>query len=163
MSRIEPALECSRLYRWCWRHTTATFDSHRYAFDCLPWTQLNLIIAAGQTTQCVSTPAEPSPSFTVTANVTGTLETCQPWGITVSGGVPPYTITLAQTNQPVVTNVTMDFGANRFTFPNRALPGGSLIGECSYQNNSRCGDELFLMFVFIDEFHYPFLAAISDL
>lgn len=97
---------------------------------CIGWCSNPFIFAEGQTTQCVSTPAESSP-FTVKANVTSTLETCQPWGITVSGGTPPYKITLAQTGSFVVTNVTMPFGNNRFTFPNRALPGGSLIGESS--------------------------------
>jgi hypothetical protein len=88
-------------------------------------TQLLTVIEA-MTTQCVSTPPEPTP-FTVKANVTKTLETCEPWGITVTGGTPPYNITLAQTGSPVVTNVSLPFGDNRFTFPNRALPGGSLI------------------------------------
>jgi hypothetical protein len=43
----------------------------------------------------------------VVANVTDTLTTCQPWGLTIKGGTPPYNLTLAAVNSPVVTNVTM--------------------------------------------------------
>ncbi|KAF5313832.1 hypothetical protein D9619_013011 [Psilocybe cf. subviscida] len=91
-----------------------------------------LTVIPGQTTQCVSTPDVSDQPFTVKANVTKTLQTCQPWGITVSGGTPPYTVTLAETNQPVITNVTMQVqGANRFTYPNRGVPGGKLIAAVS--------------------------------
>jgi hypothetical protein len=69
-----------------------------------------------------------SPSFTVTANVTKDLQTCQPWGLTVKGGVPPYTISLASPNSPSVTNVTLPYGDDTFTYINRASPDGQLIG-----------------------------------
>lgn len=39
--------------------------------------------------------------------MTDTLTTCQPWGIIIKGGVPPYNVTLAAVNSPIVTNVTM--------------------------------------------------------
>ncbi|KAF8970972.1 hypothetical protein BDZ97DRAFT_1410986 [Flammula alnicola] len=89
-----------------------------------------LNVIPGSTTQCVNTPLL-TPEFKVTANVTGNLQTCQPWGFTVKGGVPPYTITLAQPNSPVVTNVTLPFGDDSFTYINRANPGGQLIGAIS--------------------------------
>ncbi|KAF8970977.1 hypothetical protein BDZ97DRAFT_1411532 [Flammula alnicola] len=77
---------------------------------------------------CITTPLD-TPAFTVSSNVTGSLETCAPWGVTVKGGSPPYVITLAQINSPVVTNVTMPFGTDRFTFINRADPGEQLIAK----------------------------------
>jgi len=88
-----------------------------------------LSVIAGQTTQCVTTPS--TTAFTVTANVTGDLTTCQPWGLTVKGGVPPYVVTLAQPNSPIVTNVTIPNGLDTFTFIDRADPNGQLIGAIS--------------------------------
>lgn len=89
------------------------------------------ILEAGQSTQCVTTPVS-TPAFTVTANVTKSLQTCQPWGFTVQGGVPPYVITLAAPNSPVVTNVTMPYGDDAFTYIDRADPNGQLLGASSY-------------------------------
>jgi hypothetical protein len=84
-------------------------------------------LEAGQTTQCVTTPLT-SPPFTVTANVTKDLQTCRPWGLAVKGGVPPYAITLAAPNSPIVTNVTLPYGDDAFTYINRADPNGELMG-----------------------------------
>ena len=84
------------------------------------------ILEAGQTTQCVT--AQSTPDFTVTANVTKVLQTCQPWGLTVKGGVPPYNLSLAAFNSPVVTNVTLPYGDDAFTYIDRADPNGQLIG-----------------------------------
>lgn len=86
-------------------------------------------VIEGQTTQCVTAPL--TPPFTVTANVTGDLTTCQPWGLTVKGGVPPYNVTLVQPDDPIVTNVTMPFGLDVFTFINRANPNARLIAAIS--------------------------------
>ena len=69
------------------------------------------------------------PAFVATANVSGNLEACAPWGITISGGSPPYTITLAETGDPFVINATMPYGADRYIYINRATSGGLLIGE----------------------------------
>jgi len=85
------------------------------------------ILQAGQTTSCVTTPVS-DPPFTVTANVTKDLQTCQPWGFTIKGGVPPYVITLAAPNSPIVTNVTIPFGNDAFTYIDRADPNGELMG-----------------------------------
>jgi hypothetical protein len=81
----------------------------------------------GMNTQCVTTPTL-TPAFTITSNVTGDLETCQPWGLTVNGGVPPYIVTLGALGSPVVMNVSMPLGDNMYTFINRAAPNGQLIG-----------------------------------
>lgn len=94
------------------------------------------ILEAGQTTQCVTSPSL-TPDFTVTANVTKTLQTCQPWGFTVKGGVPPYVISLAALNSPVVTNVTMPHGDDAFTYIDRADPNGQLIGTSNHDGELR--------------------------
>ncbi|KAF8193737.1 hypothetical protein BJ912DRAFT_229914 [Pholiota molesta] len=86
----------------------------------------------GMNTQCVTTPTL-TPAFTITSNVTGDLETCQPWGLTVNGGVPPYIVTLGALGSPVVTNVSMPLGDNMYTFINRAAPNRQLIGAVSDQ------------------------------
>ncbi|KAF7329007.1 hypothetical protein MVEN_02530800 [Mycena venus] len=87
-------------------------------------------VVAGQTTQCIPA-ASNDPPFTVEANVTDTLTTCQPWGITIKGGVPPYNLTLAAINSPVVTNVTMGPADDHFTFIDRADPNTQLIAAIS--------------------------------
>jgi len=90
-------------------------------------------VVAGQTTQCIP-PASNDPPFTVEANVTDTLTTCQPWGIKIKGGVPPYNLTLAAINSPIVTNVTMGPVDDQFTFIDRADPNTQLIAAVSDLN-----------------------------
>ncbi|TFK98398.1 hypothetical protein BDV98DRAFT_573106 [Pterulicium gracile] len=81
----------------------------------------------GSTTSCVKERDSPS-NFTITANVTDTLNTCDPWGITVSGGVPPYMFTLAAVGSPVLTNVTSETDdQDTLTYINRADPDGQLL------------------------------------
>lgn len=73
-----------------------------------------------------------TPAFTIISNVTGDLETCQPWGLTVQGGVPPYTVTLGALGSPVVTNVSMPLGDDSYTLINRAAPNEQLIGTFKF-------------------------------
>lgn len=67
--------------------------------------------------------------FTVSANITDTVNTCQPYGLRIHGGVPPYNLSLAQFNSPVVTNVTIPSPNDAFTYINRATPGYLLLGK----------------------------------
>ncbi|KAF7361276.1 hypothetical protein MSAN_01160000 [Mycena sanguinolenta] len=90
-------------------------------------------VVDGQTTQCIP-PASNDPPFTVEANVTDTLTTCQPWGIIIKGGVRPYNVTLAAIDSPVVTNVTMGPNDDQFTFIDRADPNTQLIAAVSDLN-----------------------------
>ncbi|KAJ7194413.1 hypothetical protein GGX14DRAFT_377989, partial [Mycena pura] len=76
---------------------------------------------------CLPAP-DTRPPFTVSANVSGTLDTCAPWDLTIQGGTPPYNITLAAANAPDVTNVTLGPIDSAFTYINRADPGTVLIG-----------------------------------
>ncbi|KIJ94066.1 hypothetical protein K443DRAFT_111102 [Laccaria amethystina LaAM-08-1] len=87
-------------------------------------------VAAGQTTNCVITPSTTA-NFTITSNITGSLATCQHWGLTISGGVAPYKITLASIGARVVTNVTLPSSDNHFTYVNRAAPGAQLLAAAS--------------------------------
>ncbi|KAJ7702650.1 hypothetical protein B0H17DRAFT_1042771 [Mycena rosella] len=90
-------------------------------------------VVAGASTQCIFTPAV-EPAFTVTANVTDALTTCQPWGLTIQGGTPPYNITLAALNAPDATNVTLGPDDSVFTYINRADPGTQLLASVSDLN-----------------------------
>ncbi|KAE9399681.1 hypothetical protein BT96DRAFT_1101665 [Gymnopus androsaceus JB14] len=86
-------------------------------------------VQPGQTTECVV--SGNSTDFTVSANISDTVNTCQPWGIRIQGGIPPYNISLAQSNSPVVTNVTIPNGLTAFTYINRATPGYLLLAAVS--------------------------------
>ncbi|KAF7335113.1 hypothetical protein MVEN_02262000 [Mycena venus] len=79
-------------------------------------------VVAGQSTQYIPAASNKSP-FTVEANITDTLTTCQPWGIKIKGGTPPYDLTLAAVNSPLVINVTMEAKSYRYS----ALPMTSLL------------------------------------
>jgi hypothetical protein len=48
--------------------------------------------------------------------------------MTISGGVKPYTVTLAALDSPIVTNVTLGLVDDFFTFINRANPDTQLAG-----------------------------------
>ncbi|KAF8155022.1 hypothetical protein K438DRAFT_1863063 [Mycena galopus ATCC 62051] len=92
-------------------------------------------VTDGATTQCVpATP--PEPGFKISANVTDVLETCQPWGLTIEGGTPPYNVTIAQMNSGNITNVTLGPIDTVFTYINRMEPGYQLIASASDMNGN---------------------------
>ncbi|KAJ7511907.1 hypothetical protein B0H11DRAFT_719331 [Mycena galericulata] len=84
----------------------------------------------GETTQCIPTPSTEAP-FTIKANVTDVLNTCQPWGLAVEGGTPPYNLTIAPMNSGNITNATFGPDDSVFTWINRAPPGTHLIASAS--------------------------------
>ncbi|KAI0084380.1 hypothetical protein BDY19DRAFT_535709 [Irpex rosettiformis] len=89
-------------------------------------------ITEGTQTSCLpaSTDALLPPAIpSITPNVTGKIETCQPWGLTISGGTKPYLILLAALNSPVVTNVTMGGNDDVFTYIDRADPNELLMAS----------------------------------
>ncbi|KAL1942340.1 hypothetical protein VTO73DRAFT_6404 [Trametes versicolor] len=87
----------------------------------------NVIAAsAGGDTSCLI-PAPTSSTPVITANVTQNLQTCQPWGLSITGGTKPYNVTLGQLSAPVITNVTMGPEDDVFTYINRASPNQPLI------------------------------------
>lgn len=87
---------------------------------------LILFSLAGQSITCIQ-PRDP-PTFTVTSNITGDVNTCDPWGLTIVGGSKPYSVTLAALSSPVITNVTMGPLDDRLTYINRAEPNTILLG-----------------------------------
>ena len=100
--------------------------------ECSLWShciQLNDDIIAGSDTSCLYTPPDSSTLASITPNVTGSLTTCQPWGLTIKGGKKPYTVILSALDSPVITNVTMGAQDDVFTYPDRANPDGQLMGE----------------------------------
>ncbi|KAJ7253607.1 hypothetical protein C8J57DRAFT_1348597 [Mycena rebaudengoi] len=91
-------------------------------------------VTAGESTQCILTPTASTPPFTITANVSDAVDTCQPWGLTISGGTRPYNLTLAALNAPVLTNVTLGANDSVFTYINRAEPGTQILAAVSDLN-----------------------------
>lgn len=84
-------------------------------------------VVSGATAECVV--GSNTTDFTVSANVSDTVNTCQPWGLRIKGGVPPYNVSFAQLNSPVVTNVSIPAGFDAYTYIDRATPGYLLLGE----------------------------------
>ncbi|KAF4583908.1 hypothetical protein EYR40_002406 [Pleurotus pulmonarius] len=82
-------------------------------------------VRAGQSITCIQ--SRDPPTFTVTSNITGDANTCDPWGLTIVGGVKPYNVTLAALSSPVITNVTMGGLDDRLTYINRADPNTILL------------------------------------
>ncbi|KAJ7573929.1 hypothetical protein C8J56DRAFT_839598 [Mycena floridula] len=86
-------------------------------------------VIAGASKSCITT--TPTTSFTFTANVTKELSTCDPWGLSITGGAPPYTVTLASIEASSVTNSTLDATDNLYIYINRASPGAGLLAAVS--------------------------------
>ncbi|KAJ7253604.1 hypothetical protein C8J57DRAFT_1137400, partial [Mycena rebaudengoi] len=93
-------------------------------------------VTAGASTQCILAPTASTPPFTITANVSDAVDTCQPWGLTISGGTRPYNLTLAALNAPDVTNVTLGANDSVFTYINRADPGTQILAAVSDLNGN---------------------------
>ncbi|KAJ7238347.1 hypothetical protein B0H12DRAFT_98562 [Mycena haematopus] len=90
-------------------------------------------VIEGASTQCIPGLVV-GPPFSITANVTDTLTTCQPWGLTIHGGMPPYNVTLAALNASEVTNATLGPNDSVFTYINRAEAGTQMIASVSDLN-----------------------------
>ncbi|KAJ6549586.1 hypothetical protein DFH09DRAFT_878076, partial [Mycena vulgaris] len=90
-------------------------------------------VTAGDTTECIST-TDNDPQFMIEANVTDVLSTCQPWGLTIRGGAPPYKLTLAVLNSPHVTNFTLGPNESAFTYINRVAPNSQVLASASDVN-----------------------------
>lgn len=86
-------------------------------------------VTNGQGTSCL--PSAPSTSLAIKPNVTMDLSTCEPWGLTVTGGIPPYNITLISVGSTIVTNVTIPRSFDVFTYINKANPNGQIMASVS--------------------------------
>ncbi|KAK7023320.1 hypothetical protein R3P38DRAFT_3537872 [Favolaschia claudopus] len=88
-------------------------------------------VIGGGASDCLPSPPSDT-SFKITANVTDALDTCQPWGLTIEGGFPPYQVTIATLNSGNVTNVTFaDPLASSLTYINRSPPGNQMFAAAS--------------------------------
>ncbi|KAL7278105.1 hypothetical protein ACG7TL_008076 [Trametes sanguinea] len=97
--------------------STAGFPSHFYS-----------VIGAspGSDTSCLA-PGPTSSTPRITPNVTSSLETCEPWGLTITGGVKPYNITFGQIASGVITEEQMGPVDDVYTYINRADPNLPLM------------------------------------
>ncbi|KAF9032062.1 hypothetical protein BJ165DRAFT_1616425 [Panaeolus papilionaceus] len=82
--------------------------------------------------QC-SNPPRVHPPFKATSNVSAGqfLDNCEPWKITIEGGIPPYSISFFQPHSNVITNVTMPGGDNVYTYVNSSIPDTQLMATVS--------------------------------
>ncbi|KDQ50210.1 hypothetical protein JAAARDRAFT_211876 [Jaapia argillacea MUCL 33604] len=82
-------------------------------------------VTPGSSTTCIPAPDE---SFVMTSNVTA-LTTCEPWGLSITGGTPPYDVTVVCVNTAAafVTNMTVPSGDNVVTYINRGEPNSQMI------------------------------------
>ncbi|KAJ7839928.1 hypothetical protein B0H14DRAFT_1063842 [Mycena olivaceomarginata] len=94
-------------------------------------------VTKGSSTSCIPPPPpaeDAPPPFTITANVTDTLTTCQPWGLTIHGGIPPYNVTLVALNSTVVTNQTLGADDSVLTYINRQEPNLQVLAAVNDLN-----------------------------
>ncbi|KAI0065222.1 hypothetical protein BV25DRAFT_1913839 [Artomyces pyxidatus] len=82
----------------------------------------------GDSASCV--PTLPTTFPVLTANVTKDLSTCQPLGLVMSGGSPPYTISIASPGATVL-NLTLSAQDDMFTYINKAVPSSDLLVTAS--------------------------------
>lgn len=81
----------------------------------------------------ISSDMQPPVIPAITSNLTGTVETCQPWGLTISGGVKPYQIVLSALQSITITNSSMGIDDDVYTYIDRADPGELLMGKQPYR------------------------------
>ncbi|GJE96426.1 hypothetical protein PsYK624_126230 [Phanerochaete sordida] len=82
-------------------------------------------VTAGSDTSCLSN--IPSSGAAIQPNVSTTLNTCDAWGLTLSGGKTPYTVVIAQVQSNTLTVVTMDKDNDLLTYVNRGTPGAPIM------------------------------------
>ncbi|GJE96424.1 hypothetical protein PsYK624_126210 [Phanerochaete sordida] len=86
-------------------------------------------MTAGSNTSCLQ--SLPSSSAIVHANISAgnNLSTCDPLGITISGGQKPYTVFLAETDSPLLVVQTLSDDDDTFTYFNQYNPGWQIIAS----------------------------------
>lgn len=90
-------------------------------------------VSAGSDNSCL--PPAPTTPFSVKANVTSSINTCQPWGITVTGGTKPYIGYIAALNQ-FPTTVKFEQADDALTFINRVAPGTTMMAVIKDANGN---------------------------
>ncbi|KAJ6529691.1 hypothetical protein B0H19DRAFT_1193076 [Mycena capillaripes] len=84
-------------------------------------------VTQGSSTSCIPAPPSAADAFTITANVTNELTTCQPWGLTIHGGTRPYNVTIMALNSTIVTNFTLGADDTVLTYINRQKPDSLML------------------------------------
>ena len=101
---------------------------------------------AGSDTSClIPEPTASTPR--ITSSITGNLETCEPWKLSITGGTKPYNVTLAQLGAGNITVAPMGPYDDVFVYIDRAGPGFPLIGECLSSSNLFAPDSCGFVYV----------------
>ncbi|KAI0325142.1 hypothetical protein GY45DRAFT_1312648 [Cubamyces sp. BRFM 1775] len=92
-----------------------------------PTSFFNSVAASpGSDTTCLI--PEPTPSTPrIVSSITGNLNTCEPWKLSITGGTKPYNVTLAQLGAGNITVAPMGPYDDVFVYIDRAGPGFPLI------------------------------------
>lgn len=80
-------------------------------------------------TSCLRASPPVTSLASIEPNVTTSLATCQPWGLTVSGGQKPYTLVIVETHAATITEVTLGPEDDTLTYVNRADPNWQIMGK----------------------------------
>lgn len=105
---------------------------------------------AGSSSSCL--PSLPQDAASVHSNVTDTLQTCDPWDLTIQGGMKPYTIVISGLGLPTIQNETLGSDINTFTFVNRIKPDSQIMGRFHFT----------LGFPFLTQISSPCPASVVD-
>ncbi|TFY65594.1 hypothetical protein EVG20_g5495, partial [Dentipellis fragilis] len=87
-------------------------------------------VSGGGSSSCLSSVRGSSARPVLAANVTKGISTCQSLGLTMSGGVRPYTVSIAEIGS-TVSNFTLAQEDNYFTYINHAASSTALLVSMS--------------------------------
>ena len=128
--RCGVGIDCHGCESEYWRYSRKPVYNERYGYNAIflySSDACTVAASSGSNSTCIPTP--PTSPAVVHPNVTGTLTTCEPWGLTMTGGKKPYHMVIAGTSSPVITNVTMGDNDDVLTYIDRADPNTGLMGE----------------------------------
>ena len=117
--------------------STYSITGARLKTDC-NFIGLSCIVSAiDGSSSCL--PSVPTAWPLINANTTKDLDTCQPLGLVMAGGVPPYTVSIVQLGGSV-RNVTLGSQDNAYTWINQAAPNSDLLGTSDALCSTRSSD-----------------------
>ncbi|KAF5378165.1 hypothetical protein D9615_007588 [Tricholomella constricta] len=86
-------------------------------------------VTTGQSSECL--PSQSTAGFTIAANATEEIATCDLWELIMRGGTPPFNLLLVAPGALAPTNVTLPNGQDLYRYVNRAAPNGALLAAVS--------------------------------
>ncbi|EGO23071.1 hypothetical protein SERLADRAFT_350011 [Serpula lacrymans var. lacrymans S7.9] len=95
-------------------------------------------VAGMSNSSCLAPSPAPLSPPTIVPNITDTLGTCQTWGLYVSGGSPPYTISMVVAGSTAITNYTVPQGVGLFSYINTSLPDKRVLGGRPFSDSADC-------------------------